>query len=225
MLSRRAKASFYAVAGPLMWANALRHRYLPKRLRGPLRVHLGPGQEHYIDGWTNVDANMFTARCDVWADMRNTLPFRDNSVDALYSHHVVEHLPDLKAHFRDALRCLRPGGTYRVAGPNGDSAIRKFVDRDAAWFGDFPNSRTSIGGRFENFIFCAREHVTILTQSFLEEVMTEVGFTELRLRMPVRDTGHPEVFGPCLAHEYESDFDVPHTLVVEARKIGSTFGG
>ena len=222
MLSRRAKASFYSVAGPMMWANGLRHRLFPRKVGGPLRVHLGPGQRNYVDGWINVDANIFTARCDVWADMRNALPFRDASVDALYSHHVIEHLPDLEAHFKDAFRCLRPGATYRVAGPNGDSAIRKFVEKDTAWFGDFPNSRTSIGGRFENFIFCAREHVTILTQSYLEEIMSEIGFTDLVTRLPVRDTGQPDVFGPCLAYEFESDFDVPHTLVVEARKPQSS---
>jgi predicted SAM-dependent methyltransferase len=218
MISRRAKAAFYTVAGPLMWANGLRHRYFPQRIPNPLRVHLGPGQRQYIDGWTNVDANMFTARCDIWADMRNPLPFRDNSVDALYSHHVIEHLPDLTAHFADALRCLRPGGTYRVGGPNGDAAIGKFVEKDLAWFNDFPDSRRSIGGRFENFIFCAREHLTILTYSFLEEIMTGVGFTDLRPFLPVRETGLPEVFGPCLAREQETDFNTPHTLVIEASK-------
>lgn len=217
MISRRAKAAFYTVAGPFMWANGLRHRYM-RRESGPLRVHLGPGQKNYIDGWTNVDANMFTARCDIWADMRNPLPFRDNSVDALYSHHVIEHLPDLAAHFRDALRCLRPGGIYRVAGPSGDNAISKFVEKDAAWFNDFPASRSSIGGRFENFIFCAGEHLTILTRSYLEEIMTDVGFGDLRVRVPVRDTGRPDVFAPCLAFEQETDFDMPHTLVFEASK-------
>jgi predicted SAM-dependent methyltransferase len=218
MISRRAKAAFYAVAGPLMWANGIRHRYLPKRRVSPLRVHLGPGQRNYIDGWTNVDANMFTARCDIWADMRNRLPFADDTVDAFYSHHVVEHLPDLTSHFQDAIRCLRPGGVYRVGGPNGDAAIGKFVARDAAWFNDFPNSRSSIGGRFENFIFCAREHVTILTYSFLEEIMTGVGFTDLRRYLPVRETGFRDVFAPCLAREQESDFEMPHTLVIEASK-------
>ena len=34
----------------------------------------------------------------------------------------------------------------------------------------------------------------------------------------LRDTGMPEVFAPCLAFEQETDFDTPHTLVIEAIK-------
>lgn len=218
MLSRSAKVAFYTLAGPLMWGNGLRHRYFPRRPVGPLRVHLGPGQRHYIPGWINVDANMFTARCDIWADARNPLPFRDSTVDAMYSHHVVEHLPDMWAHFRDVFRCLRPGGTYRIAGPNGDAAIKKFTERDLSWFGDFPHKRSSIGGKLENFIFCAREHVTLLTRSYLEEIMTSVGFVGIRACLPVRESGLPDVFDPCLRNESESDFDTPHTLVLEASR-------
>src|SRR5687767_9295287 len=120
MLSRAAKAAFYASAGPLMKVNGWIYRAVRAPRKAPIRVHLGPGQKNYIDGWVNVDANMFTARCDVWADLRHPLPFRDATVEALYSHHVVEHLPDLDSHFREAFRCLSPGSTYRVGGPNGD---------------------------------------------------------------------------------------------------------
>jgi predicted SAM-dependent methyltransferase len=94
---------------------------------GHVRVQLGPGQRHYLDGWINVDANMFTAKCDVWSDISGKLPFRDESIDAIYSHHVIEHLPDLPTHFRELHRVLKPGGVIRVGGPNGDAAMREYV--------------------------------------------------------------------------------------------------
>jgi predicted SAM-dependent methyltransferase len=218
MLQRDGKAAFYMLAGPLMRTSGVLYRTLRAPRRGSLHVHLGPGQDKYIEGWINVDANPFTARRDVWADLRNPLPFHDGTVQALYSHHVIEHLPDLQAHFRDAFRCLAPGGVYRVAGPDGDHAIAKFQQDDKQWFGDFPDRRSSIGGRFENFIFCRGEHLTILTRSFLEELMGEAGFRDLRACLPVRQTHYPELFEPCLAKEWESDFEVPHTLVIEAVK-------
>src|SRR6516164_6752748 len=123
MLSRFAKATFYVVAGPFMSVNGTLYRHLRSPRSGVHKVHLGPGQNNYLPGWINVDANMFTAKCDVWTDFASRLPFNDGTVDAIYSHHVVEHLPDLGAHFREAYRCLKLGGVYRVGGPNGDSAI------------------------------------------------------------------------------------------------------
>jgi predicted SAM-dependent methyltransferase len=198
--------------------------WLYRRLRAPrsgfLRVQLGPGQEKYLAGWINIDANMFTARCDVWADLRHGLPLRDATLDAVYSHHVVEHLPDLEAHAREVFRCLKPGGVYRVGGPNGDAAVARLLARDTAWFPDFPDPRRSAGGRFENFIFCRREHVTMLTFSYLEEVLTAAGFQRVRSCLPIRETNHPELFRPCLELEYETDFVNPHTLIVEAEKPG-----
>jgi SAM-dependent methyltransferase len=218
MLSRGAKAAFYAFAGPMMRINGQIYRRVRAPKAGELKVQLGPGRANYLEGWVNVDANMFSAKCDVWADLRNSLPFRAGTVDAFYSHHVVEHLPDIDFHFREIYRCLKQGGAYRVGGPNGDSAIAKLVENDLQWFSDFPDRRKSIGGRFENFIFCRREHLTILTYSFLHEIMTDVGFTDLRLCMPVKETYHPDYFRECLPKEHESDYTAPHTLIIEGVK-------
>jgi SAM-dependent methyltransferase len=218
MLSRKAKATFYTVAGPLMKVNGFLYRHFRAKTNSFPRVHLGPGQQNYLDGWVNVDANMFTGKCDVWADLRNPLPFHDASVDCFYSHHVVEHLPDLRSHVTELFRCLRAGGVCRIAGPNGDSAISKFMANDAAWFYDFPDSRSSIGGRFENFVFCRGEHLTILTFSYLAELLGAAGFEKITLKPPVVDTDYPERFASCLTKEHESDFETTHTLVVEAMK-------
>jgi predicted SAM-dependent methyltransferase len=201
-----------------MRGNGSLYRWLRAPRRGPIRVHLGPGQDKYIPGWVNVDANMFTGKCDVWADLRNPLPFHDNTVEAMYSHHVIEHLPSLEQHFRDVLRCLVPGGVYRVGGPNGDSAIRKFIAEDATWFSDFPDARQSIGGKLENFVFCRGEHLTILTYSYLEEVMGRLGFVNIKQRLPTKETGHADAFRVCMEKEWENDFDAPHTLLIEAEK-------
>jgi predicted SAM-dependent methyltransferase len=220
MLSRRAKALFYFGAKPLMRANGVLYRLLRAPRRGTVRVQLGPGQKNYLPGWINVDANIFTAKCDVWADLRDPLPFHDETVDAFYSHHVIEHLSNLRSHLREVYRCLKSGGVYRVGGPNGDAAIKKFVEGDEQWFDNFPDQRASIGGKFENFIFCRQEHLTILTFSYLEELMTNAGFIEIRSCLPIRETSRPELFDECLHKEHESDFVTPHTLIVEARKPG-----
>ncbi|PWT74387.1 MAG: methyltransferase [Chloroflexi bacterium] len=218
MLRRESKALFYLIAGPLMKVNSLIHRHLRPRKKEALRVHLGPGQQNYMQGWVNVDANMFTAKCDIWADLKNALPFDDATVTAIYSHHVIEHLPNLEYHFREAYRCLKPGGIYRVGGPNGDSAIARFVANDHAWFGSFPDNRKSIGGRLENFIFCKQEHLTILTFTFLEELMLKAGFVDISPCLASKETNAPDLFDQCLLLEPESNFIFPHTIIVEGQK-------
>jgi predicted SAM-dependent methyltransferase len=218
MLSRKAKALFYQLAGPLMKINGLVYRSFRAQKKGELKVHLGPGQKNYINGWINIDANMFSGKCDIWADLRNPLPFHDDTVDACYSHHMIEHLPDLDYHLRDVYRCLKPGGVYRVGGPSGDSAIAKFIEGDKGWFSDFPDKRSSIGGRFENFVFCRGEHLTILTFSMLEEMMIEIGYRDICSCKPAKETKYPALFNECLLKEHESDFNMPHTLIIEARK-------
>jgi predicted SAM-dependent methyltransferase len=202
-----------------MYINGLAYRYLRAPSQGLLRVHLGPGQKKYLTGWINVDANCISAKCDVWADLRNTLPFRTATIDCFYSHHVIEHLPDLPFHFAEMLRCLKPGGVFRVAGPNGDMAIKKYLAGDGSWFGDFPDKRDSLGGKLENFIFCRQEHLTILTFSWVEEIARRAGFQQMQQCTPVSETNYPVFFDSrVLCQEYESTPEAPHTLIVEGRK-------
>jgi predicted SAM-dependent methyltransferase len=220
MLSRTWKAAYFGLMYCPMRVNAWRHRTF-MRPSGLLKVQLGPGRRNYLPSWTNVDANFLTAKIDIWADISATLPFRSESVDAFYSHHVIEHLTDslLPFHFAELHRSLKPGGVIRIAGPNGDMAIRKFTESDPSWFDDFPDNRRSIGGRFANFILCRGEHLTILTHSYLAELATDAGFEAIRFVQPVSETNFPAAFdGAVLSHEWESTPDCPHTLVLEARK-------
>lgn len=219
MISRKLKSTFYTIFSPVMAINGKLYQHFRSPKGGNAKVHLGPGQKNYLNGWINVDANMFTGKCDVWADLRNSLPFRDQTVDFFYSHHVIEHLPDLKFHFSELYRCLKIGGKIRIGGPNGDSAIAKFVQQDKGWFSSFPENRDSIGGRFENFIFCKGEHLTILTFSFLQELLLQQGFKNIKQCKPIKETNYPEFIDEqVLSKEWESDFDYPHTLLIEAEK-------
>ncbi len=203
-----------------MRANALRHRLLSTSPAN-CRVQLGPGQEHYLPGWVNVDANCFSAKIDVWADISGTLPFRSGSVSAFYSHHVIEHLADaaLPHHFAELFRCLGEGGVIRVGGPNAEVAFSQYLAGNGVWFSDFPDKRSSVGGRLANFILCRGEHLTILTSSYLKELAEAAGFREITFRKPQTETGYPAVFDEqVLLNESESTPDLPHTLLMEAVK-------
>ena len=221
MITRDLKAAYYIAFRYPMRINGL----LYKKFRCPrsgLKVQLGPGQKNYIHGWINVDANLISAKCDVWTDFTQELPFPDASVDLIYSHHVIEHLADAKLlrHFWELHRVLRSGGGIRIGVPHLGSACRKYIEGDKSWFSDFPDKRQSIGGRFTNFIFCRGEHLTALDESYLTELAVQAGFTDVSFCLPSKETtlaalGLNE---DVLSKEWESDFSCPHTLIMEAKK-------
>ena len=130
MLKRYQKNLFFIIASPLMRINSFRIKYFNSFKKKPLKLHLGPGQKKYIDEWINIDANMISAKCDLWLDLRYKLPFKNSSVDCCYSYHMVEHLPSMKSHFVDIFRILKSGGIYRFGGPNGDTAMKKFIGKN-----------------------------------------------------------------------------------------------
>jgi predicted SAM-dependent methyltransferase len=224
MINRRLKALYYLLLGGPMWLNALLYRLLRAPTSGISRVHLGPGRKNYLQGWINVDANLVTGKLDVWANIAHGVPFRSGTVDAFYSHHVIEHLADayLPTHFAELYRCLKPGGVVRIGVPNADSAARAFIAGDHAWFFDFPVAHASIGGRLTNFLLCKGEHLSILSFSYMQELLTAAGFTDIQQCAPASATFYPRMIDPgLLATEYESHPTLPHTLIVEARKPGA----
>lgn len=224
MISRELKATYYFLLRIPMRINGMLYRTFRAPRAGTVKVHLGPGQRNYLDGWINVDANFVTARCDVWANLIDPLPFRDNTVDVFYSHHVIEHLPDrlLVTHFREMYRCLKPGGMFRVGGPNGDAAIRKFLEGDSSWFSNFPDPHSSMGGKLVNFLFCRNEHLTILTESYMSEIAAAAAFIDTKTCMPSKTTTNPKLIDDkVLGLEAERTPDAPHTLLMEGYKPGA----
>ena len=224
MISHEIKQLYYVLMKLPMALNGKMYRTFkaPRLGEGQVKVHLGPGQKNYLPGWINLDANLLSAKIDIWADLRDPLPFRDCTVDAFYSHHVIEHLPDpavLKL-LHEMYRCLKPGGIIRIGGPNGDAAISKFIENDVEWFGVFPDRRESIGGRLANFICCRGEHATILTRSYLTELTLKAGFVNQTFCAPCTETRHPLfITESVLNTEHESTPNCPHTLILEAEKM------
>jgi predicted SAM-dependent methyltransferase len=201
-----------------MWLSGRYYRYF-RQPSEPISVHLGPGQQEHrqLEGWVSLDANIISARPTVWANLLDGLPFRDGSVARFYSYHTIEHLPDifLPKLFRELHRCLVPGGGFRIGGPSAENGARKLLEGDAGWFGDFPDRRRSVGGRFTNFILCRNEHLTLLTASYLEELASDAGFTDITFPLV---TGESAIDPDVLPTEDESDLACPHTVIIEARK-------
>ena len=203
-----------------MFINGKFYKHFRQPTSGLLKVHLGPGKENYIKDWINLDANIITAKIDIWADLKFSLPFKDNSVDVFYSHHVIEHLPDIQQNFDEMYRCLKKNAFIRVGGPDGDTAIKKFIENDTSWFADLPDKRESMGGRLDNYLLCGNQHLSVLTRSYLLEIAAKAGFKNIKFCLPTKETFHSELIDKQIFEkEWESDFENPHTLIMEAEKL------
>src|SRR5256885_15595045 len=56
----------------------------------PIKLNLGSGlRPRHVDGWVNVDVN---SDADLQLDLREPLPFPDESVSEIYTEHFLEHL-------------------------------------------------------------------------------------------------------------------------------------
>jgi SAM-dependent methyltransferase len=198
--------------------NHLARKYL-YRIRpsnGPQHLHLGCGPK-YIEGFTNIDANPFN-KIDLWLDVRNGLPFPEDSADSIYSTHMFEHFfPDeLEQLLKECFRVLKPRGGIRLVVPSLTNAIVAYSQKRHDWFyDDFPRHFDSLGGRFSNFVFCDGQHRTAFDFGYLDEILRAAGFREVE----ESEEGSSRLYGGSVpSYEPGDSRELPHSLYVEAFK-------
>lgn len=69
-------------------------------------------------------------------DCRKKLPFKDGTVDYVYTSHLIEHFPryDAIRILKECLRILKFGGYIRVVVPDLEHLAKKYVERDRDFF-------------------------------------------------------------------------------------------
>lgn len=97
---------------------------------GPIKLNIGCGTD-YKEDWVNVDNNSDEniERLDLNWDMRNPLPFEENSVDYVFNEHFLEHLTveEGQVVIKDLMRVLKPGGVLRIAVPDLEVVVNKYL--------------------------------------------------------------------------------------------------
>ena len=82
-----------------------------------IKLHLGCGRTHE-EGWVNCD--LYPApNVDHAFDVQKDWPFAANSVSEIYASHLLEHLSDPLAFFREAWRVSRPNASMLLRLPYG----------------------------------------------------------------------------------------------------------
>lgn len=98
----------------------------------PVLVNVGCGRVWHRD-WINLDHRPSAPEVRAF-DLRKPLPFGDDTVDAVYASHVLEHLDPAEGRrlLAECRRILKPGGIARIVVPDFEELCRFYLQRLSA---------------------------------------------------------------------------------------------
>jgi predicted SAM-dependent methyltransferase len=143
-----------------------------------LRLHIGCG-DVYLNGWVNIDSE--SDKADLRHDLRKPLPYDNETVEFIYSEHFIEHLlpEDGELLLRDARRVLRKNGVIRIATPDLDYIVFRYVFgwRKQAWIEKYGYSFMKTKAEMMNVAFHHWGHQWLYNFSELKRRLESSGFT------------------------------------------------
>lgn len=107
-----------------------------------LKINIGCG-EWRCDGWIGIDSsnaypykNKKELGFDVDWNVLGGLPLKDNSVKYVFISHFLEHLTynESVKLLKECYRVMEKGGVIRLAVPDLDLFIKKFIEKDDGFF-------------------------------------------------------------------------------------------
>jgi SAM-dependent methyltransferase len=98
-----------------------------------MKLNLGCGKD-YKRGYTNMDANPDIG-VDMCHDALEGLPFRDNTIDEVYTSHFLEHIPQVQlfALLDEIYRVCKPGARFVVIVPHYSTAAAHTPVHHTTW--------------------------------------------------------------------------------------------
>jgi len=102
-----------------------------------VRLNLGCGNKA-LPGYVNVDifdAPHINEKFDLY-----DVPYNDNTIEAIYSEHSLEHVPAVRAYqaIKEWYRVLRPGGELLLRIPNFERCCQEYInasdDQSRQWY-------------------------------------------------------------------------------------------
>ena len=113
--------------------NANKMRKLPTiEIKDGISLDVGCANK-CMPGMIGID-NVDYGQPIIW-DIRDGIPFPDNSVDKVYTSHFLEHLTnkEAKEFIQDSLRVLKPGGIFFSKCPSINHYGVFYIDHESYW--------------------------------------------------------------------------------------------
>ncbi|HUA05988.1 MAG TPA: methyltransferase domain-containing protein [Solirubrobacteraceae bacterium] len=142
--------------------------------RAPVRLNLGSGFAPK-PGWTNID--LIGARRAIPWNLAKGIPYPDESVDAVFHEHFLEHLPMPVglALTKECKRVLRRGGVLRFGVPDAEAVIRSYARQiNTAWAESKPTAMLAVSA-----LFYEDGHCAMYDSLTMEMLCRAAGFSEV----------------------------------------------
>jgi predicted SAM-dependent methyltransferase len=151
-------------------------------LAKPAKLHLGAGP-NIIKGWKNYDIEPYPD--GIFCDLRNPLPHKDNTVDMIFSEHVIEHFTKTQgeALLRECYRVLKPGGAMRIGWPGLELLLKAYIIRSKKYRNHvLPHLGHEFNGWDEILSDClfSWEHRYAYTTNHLARLLKSIGFQNVQ---------------------------------------------
>jgi predicted SAM-dependent methyltransferase len=189
------------------------------------KLHIGCGT-FVLDGWLNTDLHPKQSSV-VQLDATQPFPLPSNSVDVIYSQHMIEHVPydGGLALLKEAHRVLKPGGLVRIATPDLQFLLNVYSrpeepvhERYVVWSIErhIPNAPYVNRAFVFNNYFRDWGHSFIYDEPTLRTAMQMAGFPAPE-RYALNQSAEPTLSNLSCA-DTQDEFLVLETMTLEARK-------
>lgn len=140
-----------------------------------LKLHLGCGTL-VLPGWVNIDLH---TQADVRTDVTSLHMYAADSVDKIYTSHMIEHLHpfDLQKGLAEWLRVLKPAGILMVRCPYANFHLQRWLDAtDEARYDLQTGLRNAILGHHKSYDQPGHIHQNLFSAGLLKIYLAEAGF-------------------------------------------------
>lgn len=145
-----------------------------------LMLNLGCG-DVYFEGWINIDIS--SKKADLLCDLKEPLPYKDNSVDIIYNEHFIEHITAREGSkfLKECYRVLKPGGIFRIATPDLKYILLKyfFIWKNQFWIKKYGYSWIKTKAEMVNIVFREWGHQYLYDKEELKRRLIEAGFNRI----------------------------------------------
>lgn len=176
-VTRKLRSILNQVAANKRWRELERSR--------TVKIELGSGAKKGINGWTTIDQ----INADINWDLRRGIPLANESVDRIYSSHLLEHIPyqQLIPFLRECHRVMKIDAEFSVCVPN----FRIYVDaykegklfrpRESWWKPGLIDTGSSID-QLNYLAYMLDEHKYMFDEENLVNTLVQAGFSNVHLR-------------------------------------------